>query len=76
MYGYADPGYRYRRDTTSMNTAQNYSPVQNNYSHSTDRYAKFRSQPVNFSRVDPDSHISSNLNNSNIYTKQGLLKRN
>lgn len=72
MYGYASQNARYYADTNSLYPPISPTPIQHNNSYSLDRYAKFRNQPVNLSRANPEQ----NLNNSNIYTKQGLLKRN
>lgn len=63
-----DPRHRYYMPAAQH--GRNYTEIS---PRSLDRYAKFRSQPVNLSRMAP---AANNLSSSNIYTKQGLLKRN
>lgn len=48
-------------------------PIFNKMPEGNERYAKFRAQPVNLSRMNP---TGPNLSNSHLYTKNGLLRRN
>ncbi len=53
MYGYATPNPRYYADTQSIYPPVSAIQQQHYNSNSVDRYAKFRSQPVNLSRANP-----------------------
>lgn len=61
----SDPRHRFYVQSSDL--------VYNKSPEGIERYAKFRAQPVNLSRVNPSG---SNLNNSHVYTKNGLLRRN